>query len=214
MLPRRFKRAVVMLAVAMQAAAGAHAVSVSPVKLELMPSQRATQLSISNPSDAIRTYDIRVQKWDGVDQVTARSITSDLTSSPVLLSRPVVTLPPRSKSTIRIAVAQRSENASDYYRLLIDDITPPAANESGESTANLRVSVSLPLQVRNKNGIQGQLAIAENGLANVGNNIVSVLSATRSDGTADSSVSRYLLPGEVWATSLQPADLSWLKGLQ
>ena len=209
MLPRIHRA--VMLVAALLVATSSFAVSVSPIKLELMPGEKATQLNILNPTDSAQTYDIRVESWDGVNQESGRSVTSNLKTKPILLSLPVVSLAPHAKATIRIAVAKRSANPADYYRIFIDNITPI---EATGSTANLRLSVSLPLEVRNKKGIAGELTITADGLTNQGANIVSILGAKKSDGTLDSSVSRYMFPGEKWATTLRPDDLSWLAGLQ
>lgn len=221
MLPR-ILRAVILAAAFLAATTSSNAVSVSPVKLELMPGQKATQLNILNPTDSPRVYDVRVQSWDGVDQESGRSITSNLKTKPVLLSLPVVSLMPHATATIRIAVSERSANAADYYRIFIDDITPIEATTSTTETgatanvANLRMSVSLPFEVRNKKGIVGELTVMSDGLGltNRGANIVAILGAKKSDGKLDSSVFRYMFPGEKWTTTLRPDDLSWLAGLQ
>lgn len=217
MLPRVFCAAVLVAAVLV--ATSSQAVNFSPVKFELQPDQKATQLTISNTDDVTRTFDIRVHKWTGVDQVTALSVTTALEDSPILLSRPVVTLKPRSSATIRIAVAARTPGVpADYYRLFIDDITP--ADEMSPptgSSAAIRISVSLPLEVRNSKNIVGKLTVLPDGkLTNSGNNIVSVLglNAKKPDGTMDSSMSRYIFPSESWVTNHRPEDLTWLAGLQ
>ena len=213
MLPRILRAAV--LVAAFFAATTANAVTVSPIKLELLPSQRATQLNIANPTNSIRIYDIRVEKWDSVDQTNARSITSELIGSPILLSRPVITLQPHSKATIRIAVAQRINPSADYYRIFIDDITPAGeTTDADPDTANLRVSVSLPLEIRNAKDIKGNLTEVPGGLTNSGNNVLSIAGVKLIDGKVDSSVSRYIFPGQIWSTKLLPEQLVWLAGIQ
>lgn len=211
--------------VAMFTISAAHALNISPIKMEIMPGQRAMQLNIENTSDQIKTYDIRIKRWDGVDQLTGRAMTSHLPADeapPILLSKPVVTLMAHGKATVRLAVAHRTPGAlSDFYRIFVDDITPAETHtksETGayrESNAEISLSVSLPLQVRIKPGTRGNLTDSKNGaLMNTGDNVLTILSAKNPDGTSNNSINRYLFPGERWVTDFKLDQISWLAGIQ
>jgi P pilus assembly chaperone PapD len=192
----------------------AMALSVSPIKLELGQGQKAIQINVGNDTDEQRTYDVRVFKWVSVNQQTGHSVTSDLADSPILLSKPVLILEPGQTATIRLSVAKRNiENDSDFYRIVIDDITPKL--KTVESTANISMSVSLPLQVHNSAPKKGNLTpLGDGKLTNSGQNILTVLGSRMADGKIDGSFSRYMFPGEVWDTNLDPSNLVWLPGIQ
>ena len=110
---------------------------------------------------------------------------------------------------MRIAAAERSLSAADYYRLTVTDITVPKLGE-----ARLTVNFSLPLEVINKSA-KGILTgpTGTGVLKNTGTAAVFVLGLRRPGAAPDTALHRYLLPGESWATTYSPDQLAWSSGI-
>ena len=231
MKPHAFFRAAVLAAVTLVAAASSHAVSISVGKLEMMPFQKAVQVNLYNPSNTPKTFIISIKKWTSFDQIKKTPVTEDVEASEILASKPVIYVPAYNKEsdkvgsvTIRLSVIGRSSSNSEYYRVSINDITPAEQIiQSKDGSIESPVSFDIPLQILNKlvgNGKDkfepGRLVVIADGqgIQNVGQNIVAVLGTKKDDGSVDASVSRYIMPGEIWPTNLKPDDLSWVPGLQ
>jgi P pilus assembly chaperone PapD len=199
----------------------ANAFSVSPVKIEFQPGQRASQLNFVNDSDEVETIDIRIEKWLEVDQTTGRSKTEPLTDSPILLSKPVVTLQPHTKATVRLAINQRTNNDVEFYRIKINDISTNAIDTT-KSEAKVKISYSLPALVKNSKYAIGNLTFTPNSegkliVKNDGNSSVLFTGLRISETKIDTNLNRYLLPGQVWNSDLTNEDLPklvWSSGIQ
>lgn len=192
------------------------AVTVSPLKLEIGAKKKATQLNIVNDSNVDKTYEIRMQKWDGVDE-SGRAIVSQVIGTPILLSKPVVTLKANQSAIIRLSVASRTADAdSDFYRVYVDDVTPALEAAESESAAKLTFSVSLPLQVHIKEGTTANLQadIEKQGhIKNTGNNIA-VLLGVEKEGKIERSLHRYVFPGESFQSDVDVSQIRYLHGIQ
>lgn len=196
-----------VLAAALAVAAGvAHATSISPVKLEVQAGERAVALGVTNNSNVPVTYDVRIFKWLGTG---AEGMVLEPSQS-VITARPVITVPPMQTATIRLAVVARSPAPMDYYRVVLDDITPVAGNAAG----GVRMRVLMPLQVANRAGAKGFLELVDGALENRGTASVLVSGAKRADGSLDTGAMRYVLPGERWETTYKLQDLVWSSGIQ
>jgi P pilus assembly chaperone PapD len=190
-----------LLAAVVSAAASAHAVSLSPVKLDLPVGQRAVALGVANDSTSPRTYDVRILKWTSTSGDGAFEPTSS-----VIVGRPVITIPPGQTATIRVAVLQRSPAPADYYRVFVEDITP-----TSQSSEAVRMRYSLPMQVVNTRNAKGVLQREAGTLINTGTEAVFIARAKKAGATGSF---RYLLPGERWETAYLPDELDWNSGIQ
>jgi hypothetical protein len=198
-------RCLVLAAALTAAAGGAFAASISPVKLEVQAGERAVALGVTNNSTSPVTYDVRVFKWLGTGDAGMMLEPSQS----VITARPVITVPPMQTATIRLAVVARSPAPMDYYRVVLDDITPAADGSGG-----VRMRVLMPLQVANRAGAKGILELVDGAFENRGTASVLVTGAKRADGSLDTSAMRYVLPGERWQAPYQLKDLVWSSGIQ
>jgi len=114
--------------------AHAQAIQISPVSIELSPGQMATTLMITNKGSDPSTLQIRPFRWSqpgGVDQLTA---TGDLMVSP-----PITNIEAGSTQTFRLVLRVPAEHDEAGYRLLLDQLPPPAM--AGEIRIALRFSI-------------------------------------------------------------------------
>ncbi len=128
--------AAVLLAFALSQGAGAQELSVLPVNVFLSPGQRAASLSVTNSGKnqtgiQIRTYDWS-QKGDE-DQLVPSNV--------VLASPPLVTIAPGATQIVRLILRQVPTEREATYRIVIDQIPPPA--EAGVVHVVLRLSIPI-----------------------------------------------------------------------
>lgn len=196
-------RRVALVAAMAGAASSALATSISPVKFDIAALSRAAAVSLTNRANSPMTYDVRIYKWSGTGPDGAILTETDN----VLVARPVITVPASKTATIRLAVVARSPAPADYYRVIIDDITP------GRDEAATRMRLSLPVQVINNAGARGHLEERAGEIVNTGTAAVLISGIKLPDGKA-SGGARYLLPGERWTTTHKLTDIVWSSGIQ
>jgi len=117
-------------------AGSAQVLSVQPVNIFLSPGQRATTLSVANQGSSETSIQIRAFDWkqkDGEDQLTA---TNDVVVSP-----PLCTIPAGAAQIIRIVLRQSPQGQEGTYRILVDQVPPPA--EAGVVHVVLRLSIPI-----------------------------------------------------------------------
>ncbi len=180
-------------------AAGAQALSVLPVNILFQPGQTATSLTVTNQGTSETAVQIRAYAWSqkgNDDQLTK----SDL----VLLSPPMATIAAGATQVIRIILRQQPENREATYRILIDQIPPPA--EPGVVHIVLRLSIPIFAKppTRAFPDVQfhlerdaGQIYLVAINPGNLHEAIRDIV-LTTSDGRklkADSSTSPYILSG-------------------
>jgi fimbrial chaperone protein len=114
--------------------ATAQALSVLPVNIFLQPGQKATTLTVTNQGTSSTAIQIRGYAWSqktGEDELTA---TDDLVVSP-----PIATIPAGATQVIRLILRQSPTGQESTYRILVDQIPPPA--EPGVVHIVLRLSI-------------------------------------------------------------------------
>jgi fimbrial chaperone protein len=117
-------------------AAGAQALSVLPVNIFLSPGQRATSLTVTNQGSKETSIQIRAYAWnqkDGDDQLSA--------TDEVVVSPPLARIAPGATQVARIILRRTPENREATYRILVDQIPPPA--EPGIVHMVLRLSIPI-----------------------------------------------------------------------
>ncbi len=120
-------------------AARAQALAVLPVNIQLAASQRATTVGVTNQGTSTTAIQIRVYAWsqkDGVDTLVA--------SDAVIVSPPLASIPAGSTQVIRLILRHPAEGVEATYRILIDQIPPPA--ETGVVHVVLRLSIPIFVQ--------------------------------------------------------------------
>ena len=117
-------------------AAKAQALSVLPVNIFLTPGQRAATLTVTNQGNSGTAIQIRGYAWsqkDGDDQLTV--------SDALVVSPPIASIAPGATQVVRLILRQAPEGREDTYRILVDQIPPPA--ESGIVHIVLRLSIPI-----------------------------------------------------------------------
>ncbi len=110
--------------------------SVVPVNVMLGPNQRAATLSLSNHDSKPMAIQIRTYAWnqkDGNDQLTA--------SDQIVASPPIATIAPGAIQVVRLILRQPPVGREVTYRILVDQIPPPA--EVGVVHMVLRLSIPI-----------------------------------------------------------------------
>jgi fimbrial chaperone protein len=113
--------AAIVLALVMGMAAGAQSLSVLPVNVLLAPGQRATTVTVTNRGNSETAIQIRAYAWnqqDGKDQLTA--------SNAVVVSPPLASIAAGASQVVRLILRQPPEGREATYRILVDQIPPPA----------------------------------------------------------------------------------------
>ena len=122
---------------AFSSVASAASLQISPVSIEIPAPGAAGIVSLRNESARPLSAQVRVFRWTQSNGEERLEPTSDVVSSP-----PVVTLPPRQNYAVRVVRTSRAPvGASESYRLLIDELPDPARQKTGAVTLVLRYSV-------------------------------------------------------------------------
>ncbi len=118
-------------------AAGAQSLSVLPVNIFFPAGQKAATLTVTNQGKSETAVQIRAYGWnqqDGNDQ--------QLTSTDaVLMSPPLATIAPGASQVVRLILRQAPQDREAAYRILVDQIPPPA--EPGIVHIVLRLSIPI-----------------------------------------------------------------------
>lgn len=110
--------------------------SVLPVNILLPPDQKAASLTITNQGSTAAAIQIRPFLWtekDGDDRLDP--------SDAVVVSPPMASIAPGATQVVRIILHQSPKGQEATYRLLIDEIPPPA--EPGIVHIALRLSIPI-----------------------------------------------------------------------
>ena len=180
-------------------AANAQSLSVLPVNIFLPPGQRAASLSLKNSGDKPTSIQVRAYDWsqkDDADQLTDSKI--------VVVSPPLITIPPGSTQVVRLILRQPPVGNEATYRILLDQI--PGPGEPGVVQMVLRISIPVFAAPATKAVPQDEFHLVREGekLFLVGVNTgkshdtVHDIVLTASDGrkfTLKTKVSPYLLAG-------------------
>jgi fimbrial chaperone protein len=117
-------------------AADAQSLSVVPVNIFLPPGQKATTLTVTNQGTSQTTIQIRAFAWNQQgddDQLT--------TSDEVVVSPPLASIAPGASQVVRLILRKTPQGQEAAYRVLIDQIPPPA--EAGVVHVVLRLSIPI-----------------------------------------------------------------------
>jgi len=190
--------------------------NIDPVRIELSPEQQTAAVIVRNESDQPSSMQIQAVVWSQVAGQDVYTPTREL-----LVSPPVVTIPPRSDQVIRVALRRQPDSTKELaYRINLQELPAPPGPES--TGVNVALRIGLPVFVQSQMGeAKPKMAwtasrmpdgILKVGVQNQGNAHVQVsdfaLYATGSDQaiTAE-TVSRYVLAGQTqeWLLKTNPA---------
>ena len=114
----------------------ASALTVAPVSIEMAPDQMTTSLTLFNPGKHAVAFQIRAFAWDqqgGDDHLAATDV--------LQFSPPLGTLANGASQVVRLLLRSPAQGAEASYRILIDQIPPPAS----PGTVSLVLRMSIPV---------------------------------------------------------------------
>ncbi|HMM44442.1 MAG TPA: fimbria/pilus periplasmic chaperone [Candidatus Macondimonas sp.] len=118
------------------ARAGGQAMTVMPVTLQFAPGQRSGVLTLTNQGAQPAAFQIRAYAWDqaeGIDRLTP--------STALVVSPPLGSIAPGVPQTVRLVLKETPRDREASYRILVDQIPPPA--EPGVVGFALRFSLPI-----------------------------------------------------------------------
>lgn len=120
----------------------AHALTISPVLVELSPARRVASITITNPGDRPLTFQTQVRAWSQPGGADAYADTDALFVVP-----PIAEIAAGGSQIFRVTTRTRPSAEEHAYRLIFEDVSELAApaTPSGESSINIRVNHDLPV---------------------------------------------------------------------
>jgi fimbrial chaperone protein len=172
----------------------AHALTISPVLVELSPARRVASITITNPGDRPLSFQTQVRAWSQIDGADAYADTDELIVVP-----PIAQIAAGGSQIFRVTTRTRPSADEHAYRLIFEDVSEfsAPATPAGESSINIRVNHDLPVfsAAAGKLHLQSRLGPCANAAA---------LPATTGCVRLDNEGSRYLrvrsltLEGDNW----------------
>lgn len=123
-------------------ASPAHALTISPVLVELSPARRVVSITLSNPGDRPLVFQTQVRAWSQPDGADAYADTDDLIVVP-----PIAEIAAGGSQIFRVTTRTRPSAGEHAYRLIFEDVSELAAPAApaGESSISIRVNHDLPV---------------------------------------------------------------------
>lgn len=132
-----------ILTISLGVPASAASLRLSPILIEMQPSQRATAVTVTNTDSQPVTLQIRLYRWSQRDGEDKLDPTSDMIVSP-----PVATIPAGASYTIRLARRVMTPFAGEVsYRLMLDEIPKVADPNKPIQGVAMVLRTSLPVFV-------------------------------------------------------------------
>jgi fimbrial chaperone protein len=117
--------------------AAADGLTVLPVTIQLAPGQMATSLTVKNEADVATSLQVRSFAWNQSAQGEDRlEPTTQLMASP-----PISTIAAGASQVIRLVLRQPAQAREATYRILLDQIPPPAL----PGTVRIALRLSIPI---------------------------------------------------------------------
>jgi fimbrial chaperone protein len=179
--------------------ATAQSLSVLPVNIFLAPGESASSLTVTNQGNSKTSIQIRAYAWNQYQDKDLLT-SSDL----VAVSPPITTLAPGASQVVRLILRQRPSLHENTYRILLDQIPPPA--EPGTVHVVLRLSIPIFAEpgIRANPNVEFHLESKDGEMSLVGDNnglrhmAIREIELVTSDGRtlkAESGSSPYILSG-------------------
>ena len=194
---------------------------VDPVRIELSPLQQTGAITIRNDSDQPTSIQIQAVAWSQVDGKDVYTPTKEL-----LVSPPIVTIPPKGEQVIRAALRRKADPGSELaYRINLQEL--PSKPAPGFTGVQVALRVGLPVFVQPQKGAAAPKMtwnvsrqpsdMLKVGMRNSGNAHVQVsdfsLYAPGSDQAISvASGSRYVLAGQAGEWLLKPSSTEKIAG--
>lgn len=119
---------------------------IDPVRIELTQSQPTAAITLKNTSDQPTSMQVDVVAWSQVDGKDVYTPSREL-----LVSPPIVTIPPKGEQVIRAALRRPADaNRELSYRIHLQELPP--APKPGFMGVNVAMRVGLPVFVESLKG--------------------------------------------------------------
>lgn len=199
--------------------AGAAALSVTPTRLSLAPSDRSGAVTVSNTSDEPTMIQIRGYDWKDDPSISALAPTQAMLAVPT-----VATLAPGARQVVRVALRRPLQGTTEAsYRLVISEVPTPERLQTGG--VFMAVSFSLPVFITPpgaepdprfrfvREAGDPALTIVNAGSAHLHLRGLRLVDATSGETLHDAATGAYVLPGRTHRWPL-PADVPERAALQ
>jgi len=120
----------------------AHAVTISPVVVDLSPARRIASITITNPGERAISFQTATLAWTQPDGVDRYDETDELVVVP-----PIAEIAAGGSQIFRVTMRAPPSPDEHAYRLVFEDVTEAAAPSSDEVAVNVRVNHNLPVFV-------------------------------------------------------------------
>jgi fimbrial chaperone protein len=120
----------------------AHALTISPVLVELSPARRVASITLTNPDDRPISFQTQVLAWSQTDGVDRNEETSDLIVVP-----PIAEIAAGGSQIFRVTLRAKPSAQEQAFRLIFEDVTNAVApaEPSDQVSINIRVNHNLPV---------------------------------------------------------------------
>lgn len=118
-------------------AATAAQLGIAPVYVHMAPGQRAAALTVTNEGDEPAAFQIRAYVWRQTPEVADDLVPTE----ELLVSPPLGKLEPGAQQVVRLVLRQPPTEREASYRILLDEIPPPAA----PGTVRIAIRQSIPV---------------------------------------------------------------------
>lgn len=119
----------------------AHAITISPVMIELSNARRIVSVTINNPSDQAINFQAETLAWSQSDGSDLYQPTAALIVAP-----PISEIPPNSSQIFRVALRVPPSNTIEHaYRLVLEDVSEVLTPQPG--VVAIRFKHNLPVFV-------------------------------------------------------------------
>lgn len=120
--------------------------NVDPVRVELSPQQQTAAIIVRNDSDQPSSMQIQAVAWSQVGGKDVYAPTREL-----LVSPPVVTIPPKSDQVIRVALRRQADPSKELsYRINLQEL--PALPAPDFTGVHVALRIGLPVFVQSHTG--------------------------------------------------------------
>jgi len=123
--------------------AQAYAFGVSPIRLDFNRSTRTAALTVSNDDEIALSFQVRLVRWTQDSAGEDRYEDSkDLIYFPRLMK-----VEPREKRVIRLGTQRPPDPIEGTYRLIVEEMLPPAQSKGQAATVAVRMRFAVPVFV-------------------------------------------------------------------
>jgi fimbrial chaperone protein len=146
-------------------AANAQGLQVSPISVEMLPGQMTSTLAVTNKDGLVHSLQIRPFKWDQADGTDRLVPTTELAVSP-----PIAQVAAGETQIFRLVLRQSATSQEASYRLLLDELPPPAAPGSVRVALRLSIPVFGKVAAASEAALTWKVVVEPSGAYLVGTN--------------------------------------------